>query len=596
MAEDLTQPERVLVLMPSQRDAERTVHLLAEACVPCAVCADLAELCRELRVGAEAVLLTDEILLGDVDGMLEDALRGQPAWSALPILVLAREGVGDRMHQGSAEAHKSMVLVERPVRTRTLVSVVRSALRARRNQYQIREAILERERQAQELLAQDEKLRFSLAAGKLGSWELELETELLTCSDICKASHGRAAYLPFTYQDLHDAIHPDDRARMRAAVAESIATGAPYDVEYRVFWPGEELHWVMARGRALYDAQRKPVRMVGICLDVTERVRLVEALQKSESELAQQAEQLRATDRLKDEFLATLAHELRNPLAPISTGLTLLTESVPPQGSQKTLAVMERQVNHMVRLIDDLLDVSRITMGKLELKRERIGLAGVVDAAVEGSLPAVTRGQHTLRVELAEEPLFLDADHTRIAQVISNLINNASKYTPAGGTIVLSTRRDGEQVVIAVQDNGLGIPQERLDDVFRMFSQVNRALERSQGGLGIGLALVRRLVEMHGGTVTAHSDGIGLGSTFTVRLPLAQGPSMDARQPAADITLMGDQRVLVVDDNDDAAELLSLMLEKAGYQTATAHDGYAALEACTSWPRTWSSSTLAYRA
>ena len=579
MAEEVTTPpERVLVLMPSLRDAERTVHVLGEAGVPCTVCADLHVLCRELRAGAEAVLIPDEILLADVDGLLEAALREQPAWSAVPVLVLAREGVGDRMHHASSEAYKSVVLVERPVRTRTLLSVVRSALRARRNQYQIRDAIRERERQARELLEQDEKLRFSLSAGKLGSWELDLESGELTCSDICKANYGRVADLPFGHSELQAAIHEQDRARVEVATAESIASGSPYDVEYRVLWPSGELRWLMVRGRAIYDAQQRPVRMVGITLDVTERERLLEALKKSEAELAQQAEQLRATDRLKDEFLATLAHELRNPLAPISTGLSLLAEAVDPQASKKTLAVMQRQVSHMVRLIDDLLDVSRITMGKLELKRERIALSGVMESAVEASLPAVTRGKHTLRQELPEEPLLVDADHTRMAQVISNLINNACKYTPAGGTIVLSTRRDGDHVVISVSDNGLGIPEDRLEDVFRMFSQVNRALERSQGGLGIGLALVRRLVEMHGGTVSAQSAGPGLGSTFTVRLPLAHGASAEEHERAPEATPRGDRRVLVVDDNDDAAELLALMLQKAGYQTATAHDGMSALE------------------
>jgi CheY-like chemotaxis protein/two-component sensor histidine kinase len=234
----------------------------------------------------------------------------------------------------------------------------------------------------------------------------------------------------------------------------------------------------------------------------------------------------------------------------------------------------------MVRLIDDLLDVSRITSGKLELKRERISLASVLDAAIEASMPNVQRAGHTLRTNLTSEPLFLDADHTRVAQVISNLLNNATKYTPPGGMIELAAHQSDGLVIITITDNGLGIPPDRLEDVFDMFSQVNRRLDRSQGGLGIGLALVRTLVQMHGGSVQAHSAGPDQGSTFTVRLPLAANVDPPrARAAAQSLPIPPGRRILVVDDNDDAAELLSLMLENAGYETAIAHDGQAAIAA-----------------
>jgi signal transduction histidine kinase/DNA-binding response OmpR family regulator len=575
-----TLEERVLVVMPSERDSQRTLHILAEANLAGTVCTSLPELCRELRAGAGAALVTDEIITADIDRRLEDTLREQPTWSALPILVLAREGAEQRMEQGPLSDYNSVVIVERPVRTRSLISAIRSALRARRNQYQIREAIREHERQAAELTAQDEKLRFALSAGRLGSWELDVERQELTCSEICKAIYGRAIDQPFTYAELYESIHPEDREGVRAAIAHCLATSNPYDVEYRVVWSNGETHWLMARGRAVYDAQLKPIRMVGVSLDVTERERLDEALRRSQLELAAQADQLRMADRRKDEFLATLAHELRNPLAPISTGLSLLSESSDPEVSRRTLGVMQRQVRHMVRLIDDLLDVSRITMGKLELKRERIAVAAVVEAGIEGSQPNLQRGQHRLRLDLTDEPLFLDADHTRIAQVISNLLNNSSKYTANEGTIELSVRREGEDVVIAVRDNGLGIPPERLDDIFQMFGQVNRALDRSHGGLGIGLALVRRLVEMHGGTVVADSAGPNRGSTFIVRLPLAKGlPTAVEGSTVRRASKLGEKRVLVVDDNDDAAEMLALMLQQDGYTTAIAHDGPAAIDA-----------------
>ncbi|HKO49741.1 MAG TPA: ATP-binding protein [Polyangiaceae bacterium] len=572
--------ERVLVLMPSQRDTDRTAQLLGEASLSCAPCANFDELCRELLRGAGAVLLTDEMLAGGLEKPLQRVLLQQSAWSAVPVLLLTRDGANEWSERGVLGGYNHTVVVERPVRKRSLVSALRSALRARRNQYEIRDAILERERQARELRAQEERLRFALSAGRLGSWELDLATTFFACSDICKANYGRPLDAPFTYEDCSASIHPEDRARVQVALEESLANQTPYDIEYRVTWPNGEIHCLMVRGRAVYDASGKPTRIAGVTLDVTEEKRLHDALVESQAELASQAEQLRAADRLKDQFLATLAHELRNPLAPIRTGLSLVCDAKDPEVSHKALGVMQRQVRHMVRLIDDLLDVARIKQGKLELKLERIALASAIEEAIEASMPAVQRAEHTLRTRLTEEALFVDADQTRLAQVISNLLNNASKYTPNGGELELSVRREGTSVVISVSDNGLGVPSECLNDVFQMFNQVDRSLDRAQGGLGIGLALVRTLVEMHGGKVEVQSAGLNRGSTFTVRLPLA--PSARAELAAFSEGSLGvhqNDRILVVDDNTDAADLLALMLAQAGYETTAVTDGPTAIEA-----------------
>jgi signal transduction histidine kinase/DNA-binding response OmpR family regulator len=575
--------ERVLVLMPSQRDAERTAALFKEENIAHKVCRDLSELCRALRAGAAALLLTDEVLGNDSAGQLSEALRYQATWSSLPILVLAREG-WSREEERLAPSQSSLVMVERPVRTRTLIGVVRSALRDRRHQYQVRDVLLVRQEQAAQLIAQDEKLRFALVAGGLGSWDLNLDTLEMDTSDICKANFGPSPLEPFTYQQLRDCIHPLDQDRVGEAIELCVRGGVDYDTEYRVIWPNGELHWVMVRGRATHDSTGRARRMAGVSLDVTERKRMHEALQQSESELARQAEELRRTDRRKDEFLATLAHELRNPLAPIRTGIDLLARS-PSDATEQTLGVMQRQIGHMVRLIDDLLDVSRITSGKLQLKRERVTLSAVVEAAMETSRPLIERKKQTLKVRMPEGGLVLDADLTRIAQVIGNLLNNASNYTVSDGLIELTARREGEFAVIDVCDNGCGIPGDRLGDVFEMFSQVNRTLERSHGGLGIGLALVRRLVEMHGGTSSASSAGLGQGSTFTIRLPLAADEVQPAPAPASErlAPRSVSQRILVVDDNEDAAEMLAMVLEQTGYRTRTAYDSRAALAAVADW-------------
>jgi signal transduction histidine kinase/CheY-like chemotaxis protein len=550
------------------------------------VSADLAALCREFRVGAGAVLLTDEAIKADSAGQLSEAIRGQPSWSAMPILLLAREGWSKLGQRLSPELQQSLVIVERPARTRTLVEIVSSALRARRHQYQIRDELIVRERQAAELKAQGERLRLALAAGGLGSWEVDLDSYELHCTDMCKANFGHPVDEPFSFADLRACVHPLDKGRVVEAVERSVADGLEYDVEFRVLWPNGETHWLMVRGRATYDASGKPRRMAGVSLDVTERKRMHEALQQSEAELARQAEELRVAARRKDEFLATLAHELRNPLAPIRTGMDLLARAPESEARERTLGVMQRQIGHMVRLIDDLLDVSRITNGKLQLKRQRVELTAIIEAAIESSRPLIERKQHALRISMPEASLSLDADLTRIAQVVGNLLNNASNYTQECGVIELSAKRDGNAVVIQVSDNGAGIPSERLTDIFEMFSQVNRAPERAQGGLGIGLALVRRLVEMHGGTVNAASPGLGLGSTFTLRLPLAPDAERAAHAAREYTTPNGGSNatsVLVVDDNEDAAEMLALVLGQSGYRTKTAYDGRAALAAVGEW-------------
>ena len=295
-------------------------------------------------------------------------------------------------------------------------------------------------------------------------------------------------------------------------------------------------------------------------------------------------EALRDQDRRKDEFLATLAHELRNPLAPIRNGLQILRLAPDGEDALEIREMMERQLAHMVRLIDDLLDVSRISRGKFELKRELVQVQDVLDHAIETSQPLIEAGRHELIIQPPNEPVWLDGDLTRLAQVVSNLLNNSAKYTPNGGRITLSAGFEGDNAIIRVTDNGSGISAEMLTQVFEMFTQVDRTLDRAQGGLGIGLSLVRRLVEMHGGTIAADSPGLGLGSVFTVRLPVALPPmtrSISGTPPERPerSSTSSTLRVLLVDDSDDGATSLALLLQVWGHTTRIADDGPQAIEA-----------------
>jgi PAS domain S-box-containing protein len=295
-----------------------------------------------------------------------------------------------------------------------------------------------------------------------------------------------------------------------------------------------------------------------------------------EDELRQVAASLSEADRRKDEFLATLAHELRNPLAPLRYGLELIRrEGDQTEQMTDVRSLMERQLGQMVRLVDDLMDVSRVSRGKLELRRERVELADVVRSAVEATRPLIDEMGHELTVELPTEPLLLDADATRLAQVLLNLLNNAAKYSERGGRIWLTATRYKHHVVVSVRDAGIGIAADQLPQIFRLFTQVDRSLEKSQGGLGIGLTLVKRLVEMHGGTIEAKSDGPGRGSEFVLTLPLAATTAAATTLGAANAIApqRTNLRILVVDDNRDGARSLSLMLRMMGNETSTANDG-----------------------
>ena len=295
-------------------------------------------------------------------------------------------------------------------------------------------------------------------------------------------------------------------------------------------------------------------------------------------------DQLREQDRRKDEFLATLAHELRNPLAPIRTGLHVLRCEVTAEQAAATREMMERQLGHLVRMVDDLLDISRVTLGKITLKKERVDLREVLDSALETTRSLVESGGHELVVCSPKQALPLEVDPTRLSQVFANLINNAAKYTPNGGRIVIAVEAEGTTLRVRVSDTGVGIPADMLPYVFDMFTQVGRSIERSQGGLGIGLTLVRRLVELHGGSVVAESRGAGQGSSFVVTIPLAlREEATTARTPAPAAPAARDVglRILVVDDNVDAAEALAMLLELRGNQTRVAYSGLLALDAAS---------------
>jgi signal transduction histidine kinase/ActR/RegA family two-component response regulator len=351
-----------------------------------------------------------------------------------------------------------------------------------------------------------------------------------------------------------------------AAINHVFERGAHSSLDFEWETPNDGVRHYSCRLVPELNDQGGVESVLGVTHDITHR-------KAFEQQLAEQA-------RRKDEFLATLAHELRNPLAPIRTGLQVIKLAPDSAAAARTLPVMERQLGQMVRLIDDLLDVSRITSGKIVLRPERISLQDVAASAVEASRPLIDAAGHSLVVDLPAKPIWLQADATRLSQVLSNLLSNSAKYTRSGGQIWLAAAVTGGEVRITVTDNGMGIPEDMLSGVFEMFTQINRTLDRAEGGLGLGLSLVKTLVALHGGAVRADSRGVDQGSVFTVTLPAAAAP---ARRPddlatAPKPATANGRRILVVDDNVDAAETMAMLLDLSGYDARAAFGGQQALE------------------
>jgi PAS domain S-box-containing protein len=380
----------------------------------------------------------------------------------------------------------------------------------------------------------------------------------------------------------YTAVHPDGRpfAAGEYALTRALGGEAVLDEEILFIRPDGSRRILSASAAPVYDSDGRIVAAVNAFSDITDRKRTEDQNRQlliREREARAEAE---VANRSKDEFLAMLGHELRNPLAPIVTALQIM-ELRGDETQQRERTIIERQVRHLTRLVDDLLDVSRITRGKIDLKRERIEISEIVAKAIEMASPLIEQRQHNLRVDLPRHGLAVEADATRMAQVVANLLNNAAKYTEPHGTLAVGARVEGEAVVLRVRDTGIGLSAEMLPRVFGLFVQERQALDRAQGGLGLGLAIVKTLVELHGGTVEARSEGHGRGSEFVVRLPAAQAagrpappasaaPEAEARPDAL--------RVLVVDDNTDAADLLATSVRLMGHVARVAHDGPAALQ------------------
>ncbi len=423
------------------------------------------------------------------------------------------------------------------------------------------------------------RLDYATRLSGVGFWYCDLPFDFLEWDDRVKEHFFFPPDARITIADFYARIHAEDRAPTQAAIEKSIREKSAYDIVYRTVNPlTGEIKWIRALGGTDYGPDGTPTHFDGVTVDVS-------AQKWDQMRLNALNQQLREQDRRKDEFIATLSHELRNPLAPIRAAAKVIaSQQAAPGQLQQAQQIVERQVTHMALLLDDLLDIARITQGKLQLKKETLSLVPVVDAAVEAVRPALDAKNQRLEVSLPTEAVLIEADSLRLAQVISNLLTNAVKYSDPGSRIDLNCTVRDETLALSVKDNGIGIAPESIAGIFEMFSQVDAVAERSAGGLGIGLALVKGIAGLHGGRVEARSAGLGRGSEFLVYLPVAEKmPMTELPTTAPEQTPSARRRILIADDNRDAAESLGILLELSGHEVRMAHLGRAALSLAQSF-------------
>ena len=412
-------------------------------------------------------------------------------------------------------------------------------------------------------------LQLAMKTGKMATWRWDLDTDELTFSDGAKEVLGLSE-LPRYMRDGWPLVHSDDRDGARSDVETAVATGKDFTELTRI-GETETPHWVLTHGQVTGTAGGKSRRVAAVMVDVTEQQEALIASRAAEQRLRQEVQR-------KDTFLATLSHELRNPMAPIRYAIALLGDKASPAQHKMAKEVITRQSEHMARLLDDLLDMSRITRNAIELRREIIDLREVTRAAIDNAAPGVVHSKHRLQTSEPADPVYVNGDPTRLQQIVGNLLDNALKYSDPGTDVDVRIELEDNEAVVHVRDRGLGIDPQSHGEIFELFTQLRRP-GQGKGGLGIGLAVVKQLVELHGGTTHVQSEGLGKGSVFTVRLPRAAGgPATQLRGTGNVIAMSGGPRVLIVDDNTDTADVLAMCVRQNGYSASVAYTGFAALD------------------
>jgi PAS domain S-box-containing protein len=503
-----------------------------------------------------------------------------------PFYVLVGLATDDYLSIWRAEAVKTSALVTTfALVTALLTGLIASAWRRREADAN---RILELSRTA--LRRSEHRLQHALESAEMGVWSLDPETDDFEADAQARLLHGLLPHGPVTRDSALSSIPAEDRHRAAAARDDAMRSGSPYDLETRVLRPDGTLRWIHLSGRREPGSDGRAGRLVGLVQDITERKQAEEALQRRGAELESarsSAESAKAeaekASQAKDQFLAVLSHELRTPLTPVLAAVQLLQRrTTVSESAREPLEVIRRNVQLQARLIDDLLDLTRIARGKLELRRKRIDMCTVIERAVETAKPDIDARRLHFGVDTKGAPYWVEGDPSRLQQVVWNLLTNAVKFTPEGGCVGVHCERTAGQVVIEVSDSGIGIEADAAERIFDAFEQGGRAITRQFGGLGLGLAIARQLVQMHEGTISVHSDGRNRGATFRVSFPLASAPLEENEQEHTASADGRSRRILLVEDNGDSAWTMKMLLETFGYHVETAGDVRQALEAIES--------------
>jgi signal transduction histidine kinase/ActR/RegA family two-component response regulator len=584
---------RVLVVAPEGRDASVISQVLTSHGMLAEARANIVDLVDGLRAGADAAFITEEALQSEPAPLVE-WIAQQPPWSDFPFVVLVARRHGRRPSESLDALIRlgNIVLLERPLNAETLITGARAALRARARQYEAREQLLaeaelRRAEQAARMTAAEagHALAVGVDAGELGTFHCPLPLSRIECSARCREHFQLPAQGPLDLPTLLRVIHKDDARKVREAFFDGSAQSDSREVELRTVAPDGSVRWVRAKGRIYRNAAGVPTRFDGVTLDVTaqkllERER--ESLLQAEREARREAER---AGRVKDEFISTLSHELRTPLSAILGWTYILRRGGASADVAKAADTIERNARAQAHLIEDLLDVSRIASGNIRLDLQAVSVVAVFEAVQQTLRPSFEAKQVDVSIDADSWRGQIQADAGRLQQIVWNIVSNAIKFTPDGGRVRIRSDLDGEHVVVRVSDTGDGIAPSFLPHVFDRFRQAESSEARTYGGLGLGLAIVRQLVEMHGGSVEAASPGRGQGATFVVRLPIGRLGASTVRDEApaeAGVReprqgVLDGLRVLVVDDEEDGREMLAILLRSHGASVATAESAEDAL-------------------
>jgi signal transduction histidine kinase/FixJ family two-component response regulator len=574
--------QRILLLVTTRKDAEITQRLLTEVGLEGHSCETLKALELEIRRGASALLTTEEAIRFSGVESLAKVLHAHDDGLDLPIVVLTQGGTGSTFAKSLIARLRNLTILERPAPVNSILSAVQSAVRVNMRQKEVAQ-------QMARILDLQAKLDEALKASDLGTFICPVPLGRITWNDQCKAHFWLPPDAEVDIERFYSILHPDDLERTREAVNACVNGCGRYDIEYRTVSPSGQIRWVRATGQTTRDEAGRPLSFSGTTQDITasklweqEREHLLA------SERAARIEGERA-NRLKDEFLATLGHELRTPLNAITGWVELLRlEADDPAMIREGVEVIERNVRAQAQLIDDLLDVSRIISGKVRLELKQVDLLEVLRAALDTVRPTALEKGVRLGLAAQEGIPVISGDFGRLQQVVWNLLTNAVKFTPRGGEVRLIAEMEGTTLVIAVSDSGEGIDPAFLPHVFERFRQADGSASRQHSGLGLGLSIVKTLIEMHGGQVHAHSKGKAQGATFEIRLPLA-ATKLPGNEPASaleasrftddtvgrpDLTGI---RIMVVDDEPDARTMMHRLLSRCHATSVEADGADAAL-------------------